>query len=249
MAVEAIRGCGFRKVGGLYLVSEGLSEGCERFPIPLRSCGHCGQKVNQTRGFQWAEPDFLFANAVPCAPVADDGHLHSKCPVCVPGMLRYADPSDKIGLIWVGKKFYSPDGWLKEAMMQGASKRVPAIPKGLVIGKSRVMAAHPEGHSIQADLFEGAPEPGSEPADRKPGPAVISMFTVKRIELIVTETQMREKEEWLMDLFARGVTPVVVPDNDRDHAPAKAQKTKRAKARAKYERDPEPKKKDAEPPV
>ena len=33
MAVEAKRGCGFRKVGGLYLVGGGFGIPCDRLPI------------------------------------------------------------------------------------------------------------------------------------------------------------------------------------------------------------------------
>lgn len=35
MAVETKRGCGYRKIGGLYLVAGNLSEPCDRLPWPL----------------------------------------------------------------------------------------------------------------------------------------------------------------------------------------------------------------------
>lgn len=35
MAVEARRGCGYRKAGGLYLVASGMGSPCHRLPIPL----------------------------------------------------------------------------------------------------------------------------------------------------------------------------------------------------------------------
>lgn len=35
-SVESARGCGFRKGGGIYLVSGGLSEPCPKLPIELK---------------------------------------------------------------------------------------------------------------------------------------------------------------------------------------------------------------------
>lgn len=38
MAVEQLRGCGFRKVGGMYLCGEYISSPCDRMPFPLNPC-------------------------------------------------------------------------------------------------------------------------------------------------------------------------------------------------------------------
>ena len=53
MAIESKRGCGYRKVGGLYLVSTGTGEPCERLPMPIVPCRLCGEHLKQTRSFQW----------------------------------------------------------------------------------------------------------------------------------------------------------------------------------------------------
>lgn len=36
MAIEPRRGCGYRKMGGLYLVADALGEVCHRLPFPLQ---------------------------------------------------------------------------------------------------------------------------------------------------------------------------------------------------------------------
>ena len=50
---ESERGCGFRKKGGLYLVSEGLAAPCGKLPIPLTVCPVCGQGIKPSRGWTW----------------------------------------------------------------------------------------------------------------------------------------------------------------------------------------------------
>jgi hypothetical protein len=56
MAIEAKRGCGYRKVGGTYLVSGGLGMPCCKMPILLKTCPCCGHGVKQSRGWTWIDP-------------------------------------------------------------------------------------------------------------------------------------------------------------------------------------------------
>lgn len=53
MAIEAKRGCGFRKVGGTYLVSEGEGMPCDRLPIKLDVCPVCSHGFKRSRGWTW----------------------------------------------------------------------------------------------------------------------------------------------------------------------------------------------------
>ena len=221
MAVEAKRGCGFRKAGGLYLVSDGLSEPCERLPIPVVPCPCCGERIQQVRGFQWVAREYALKAAKPCD--GNSAHTHRACAVCSPDVMS----QEKYGLIWVGEAFYpTMDDWAIEAGKLGVSKRVNAIPKGVEIGVTWVLVAHPKGiPNPAAKAGTGLDEVS---ADDKFLPAICSAFRVKRIELIVTPSM--KKEKWVKDLVKKGVTLVEVPENDPDHAPRKARKSARRRS-------------------
>lgn len=60
MAIEARRGCGYRKVGGIYLVGGGIGVPCDRLPYPLTVCPCCSQGVKQGRGWTWVTVGKLF---------------------------------------------------------------------------------------------------------------------------------------------------------------------------------------------
>src|SRR5512136_1811825 len=170
MAVEPRRGCGYRRAGGLYLVSEGLGEPCERLPIPVLPCPTCGERIKQVRGFQWIAPDYALKGARPCDPRVQTHH-HRACVVCTPSLLE----QEKYGLIWVGEQFYPSMGdWSAEANKLGVSKRISAIPKGVEIGKTWVLVAHPKG----------VPNPNPAGEDDKFLPAICSAFRVNKIELV-----------------------------------------------------------------
>jgi len=55
MAVEAKRGCRFRKIGGTYLVSDRGGVICDRLPIPLDICPTCGHGIHASRGWTWVD--------------------------------------------------------------------------------------------------------------------------------------------------------------------------------------------------
>src|SRR6516162_7484212 len=100
MAVEARRGCGYRKVGGLYLVSGILSEPCHRLPLELHVCATCGQGVKQTRGWTWVQADKLFGGGCKGGVVRSGQYecspAHCKsCPVCFPQLM-----GERQGLLW-----------------------------------------------------------------------------------------------------------------------------------------------------
>jgi hypothetical protein len=55
VSVEARRGCGYRKEGGLYLVSGQLSEPCPLLPYETSTCPTCGEGIKPARGFTWVD--------------------------------------------------------------------------------------------------------------------------------------------------------------------------------------------------
>lgn len=67
--IEAARGCGYRKKGGIYLVAPKPNAPCGRLPIPLDVCPCCHGGIKPTRAWTWVQPKPLFA-AKPCSFVA-----------------------------------------------------------------------------------------------------------------------------------------------------------------------------------
>jgi hypothetical protein len=149
-------------------------------------------------------------------------------PLCgIRGMAH--DLERKMGLIWIGAKYYpTPADFTREGLEMGMSRRVAAVPKGFEIGATWVLLAHPL--AIECRCIDGkvnAIEPGAEPVDcqacqgKGKRPGVFGLFRPTRVEQIITETQSLDPE-LLERLGKRGITPVVVNDGDPDHVPAEA---------------------------
>lgn len=226
MAVEAKRGCGWRKVGGLYLVGGGLSAPCDRMPFPLERCRTCGGGIKFTRGPQWIQPDFFQAHGActddsACAahpPCLDD----SVCPVC-----RNREDFGPHLLLWIGRGHYTPEAYLEEGRKLGVSRRLSAMPKGLVLGETWVLLAHldavppKDGHPdvcTRCGFLKTEHQPSticSEFVPPKATPGIFCAFVPRAVELILKQSDATpervEKEA------KRGVTVVAVPDDDRDH--------------------------------
>lgn len=258
MAVEAARGCGYRKVGGLYIVGGFEGVPCCRLPVVLDICPTCGQGVKFSRGIQWVAPELVFKGFPECVTSLPTYLASDLAKVSCP----LAFPKDKMALMWVGEKFYTPDTFSKEALEMGVSKRISAFPKGFVLGKTRVLLAH-----------KNAVKAGEDEMGRpvyKPG--VFMSFVPQRLERIVTVTMnavvqallaceadlklgnkaaapQPTKEElvvlaaqyltdegqaaaekvvaefyWVYEDVKRGITLVVVPDDDPDHLQAERKK-------------------------
>jgi len=237
MAVEAKRGCGYRKAGGLYLVGGGLSAPCDRMPFPLERCRTCGGGIKFTRGPQWLQPDFFTPH--------QDCHDDCPCPVCAtagPDGSTSALPDDLFGphlLLWIGRKHYTPEAYLEEGRRLGVSRRLSALPKGLVLGETWVLLAHLDAVPPRepdlcakcgvAKILHKAGESGQLAVNGrvnpipicdafdpvKPTPGIFCAFVPRAVELILKQsdaTPERVERE-----AKRGVTVVAVPDDDRDH--------------------------------
>jgi hypothetical protein len=155
-------------------------------------CPACNQGLKPFRGFGWIDPGRFFAER------ACDGSAN--CATCPMG--ERADQLGPVGLIWIGEKWYSPESFLDEARRLGISRRIAAVPKGLIAGETWVLLAHRKVRFGPDDV----------------APGLFYLMRVDRLEKIVTETQSRDAEE-MAKLAKRGITPVVVPDNDPDHNP------------------------------
>ena len=205
MAIEARRGCGFRKIGGLYLIGVGMVVGCDRLPYNLEVCPTCSSGLKFSRGWTWLDDKAFFQKnckhlkdkEIPC-------HKH-KCEIC------YSNELGKVGLLWIGKKFYSPESFVKEAQEMKVCKRISQIPKGLELGETVVLLAH-----IEAGEKEVEDKNTLTGKTTIKVPAIMYVFKPQKVEQIVTEKQSKNKG-FMESLEKRGITPVVVPDNDPDH--------------------------------
>lgn len=189
--IEQPRGCGYRKKGGMYLMSEGMGEYCYKLPVPLVCCSFCGSGFKPIRGFQWIMSDLF--QKLECK---QDGIFGScdTCPLSKSGL--------KMGLIWIGEKYYkTAQDFAREANMMGVSRRISQIPKELKIGETWLCVAHRK-------TIYGVNEKGE--MDLTPG--IFHAFKPTRMEYVVKGT---ESEDELNRLEERGFTLVnVVRDVD-----------------------------------
>lgn len=234
MSVEPRRGCGFRKIGGLYFVGGGRPVFCDRLPIPLEICPVCKHGIKQTRGFTWVHVEELV------------GGLHRDCkddfpcPLCMtPDTLGLA------GLLWIGERFYKTvEDFIREANTIGISRRISAIPRGFKVGETWILFAHPktiptplncsvcgllmtarlpekviaEKTLTTAAVVERALELYCSKCDkavRAYRPGIFRVWKPERIEKILPESARGSAET--RELLEKGITPVFVPDDDPDH--------------------------------
>lgn len=190
MAIEPCRGCGYRKIGALYLVGPRSGMGCCKLPIELHVCPTCNNGIKQSRNWQWIDPRPWLGSD--CKLPREQ----ARCPAARPETL-----GERVGLIWIGEQFYpTAESFIAEADALGISRRIKVIPRGFRLGEHWVFLAHPK-----AIIVEGEYRPG-----------IFRLFKPVAIEKLVTETQSRDEEE-MEKLQKMGVTPVIVPDDDRDH--------------------------------
>lgn len=225
-SVEAARGCGRRKPGGLYLVSGALSEPCPRLPLELDRCPHCGQGIGPARGWTWITPAVI----VPAERHGSDKH-DMVCPLA-PSLGGPHRTGDRAGLIWIGEKYYpTPDDFMREAAKMGVSRRITAVPHGFEIGRDWVYLAHRKAvdHAQFLDPageVPSAPDGGSvtvQPSQNEATlfwfgeeryvPGVITLFKPTAIEYVVKGD---ETDEEIARLEERGIQPVkVVADTEQ----------------------------------
>lgn len=182
---DSPRGCGHRKKGGLYLMSDaGATRGCCKLPIALTTCPCCGEGIKFSRGFSWVDVRLLNPDNIPCG---SPGGVF--CPI---NRIK-----GKIGLLWVGEKFYSPESFTREANILGVSKRISFVPKDLKLGETWVALAHIKAvTSFNAETNEPEYSPG-----------IFRLFKPTRIEYVVRGDETPEEIE---AIEKRGIQPVEI---------------------------------------
>lgn len=193
--MESKRGCGYRAKGGKYFVSDGIGRPCGLLPIPLTVCPCCNQGIKQARGFTWISGKLLEGHQ--CKFFAALGNpTHKDCG------FRFIDQINKLGLMWVGEKYYpSTSDFTKEATAMGVSKRISQVPKDFIIGETWICLGHPEAVVKATDEGELETQPG-----------IFHAFRPSRIEYVITG---KETEAELDAMEGRGFTLVeVIPEEE-----------------------------------
>lgn len=181
--IERKRRCGWRKPGGIYVVSGGMPRECGKLPFPLVVCPICHSGIKFSRGWTWINLAELLKDK-PCR--FDCSKFEEPCILnddCISSLT-------KVGLLWIGEKFYTATMFAMEANDMGISRRIPNIPRGFELGKTWIALAHRK--SISDDSVD---------------PAIMYMFKPTAIEYIVGGS---ESEEKLQRLVNKGVTLVNV---------------------------------------
>lgn len=215
MAQEVKRGCGYRKVGGLYLCGEYVYIPCDRLPYPLICCPTCGSGIRLSRAYIEISPAALFGQHEGCRD------QYQPCYMCQPG-------EDQAYIMTVGDKHYTPTEFMAEAKMIGISKRIPFIPNGLVLGETVIYLAHPK--ACIDNRYEVLQEVASivdHSSDLQPRlvdaeevkrcPGIFTAFIPQRIEMPVWASEYKHNTEKMEALCKRGITPIPIKDGDQDH--------------------------------
>lgn len=184
--VEQKRGCGYRKPGGLYVMGGKLAKACGVLPIELSVCPCCSGGIKQTRSMSFISSQLIESKQ--CDKLG-----------CGKTCEPFASQKE-FGLMWVGTAHYpNASDFRQEAARIGVSKRIPFIPKKLIVGVTWILLAHPKAISH----FD--PKDEKEPIKFKKG--VFSAFLPDRIEYVVKGT---ETEKELNNMESRGITLVKV---------------------------------------
>jgi hypothetical protein len=188
---ESERGCGYRKPGGLYLVSDTAGRDCGIVPFELKTCPCCGEGFKPSRGYRWIDSERILESAGDCRLSA------TECESC-PANIKFRAEMGPAILIWISDKFYpTTDDFNKESNEMGISRRISgdALPRGFQLGETWVFLAH------KAAIVEYSGQ------EEKAVPGVFTIFKPRRIERIVDGS---ETDAEIDEMVKRGITPVQV---------------------------------------
>lgn len=202
---ERKRGCGYRKIGALYLAGDpGIILICDGLPLPLEPCDCCGYVPPFSRNLQKIQPGYILQREHKKHGVAYSCKCPRTCPICYPFNGSFQQPHS-FGLMFVGKKFYTPSSFIQEAEQLGISKRIPDVPKWLRLGETWVLLAHDEVPKVSLEQLKTNEMHMKEPEKMR---AIFYAFKPQRIEMPVWKGQLSDDEILLLE--KRGITPVLL---------------------------------------
>lgn len=188
--IEQQRGCGFRKIGGIYLEGDYHAVPCDRLPYYIEKCPVCDQGISFTRAFTWINWYKYAGVHEPCPGISDPCTCEPNCPICYPDEFEPEENlSIKHGLMFVGESFYTPESFIEEAQRLGISKRLGSIPRELKVGRTWVLLANKK-HGPEKK------------------PAVFFAFRPSRVVQIVSPKDL-SKKGLVESLKKRGITPLI----------------------------------------
>ena len=197
--VESARGCGYRKGGGLYLVSGGTMVPCGLLPLRLDVCPVCHHGIHPARGWTWIDVSVLLKAQNKECPLTREYH-HAICPM-------NGDVS-RAGLLWIGEKFYpAPQDFMQEAHVMGVSRRISAVPKEFEVGKTWVFFAHRKTFVEPCPGGDHTEDCECEGEGKIYGGGIFHAFKPTAVEYVITGD---ETEEELDRMEKRGLTLVKV---------------------------------------
>ena len=220
--VEGVRGCGWRKPGGLYLVSGNLSEPCPRLPVETAVCPTCGEGIKPARGFTWVDGGKLIPPTVHGTD-EHDGSARSarraprsarepRTPRATSCRCWAAAASSGSGSSTTRPRARSCPRRRRWAS-RGGSRRYPATSLSGRPGCSSATARRSRRRARSAATIPAAtPSADRLGCTRRAGPEVtlpgiVTAFQPTAIEYVVKGD---ETEEELEALEARGIEPVIV---------------------------------------
>jgi len=237
---EAQRGCGYRKIGGLYLMCDpGLTLNCDGLPMPMNQCDCCGFAPPFSRNLQKLNPKYVFIAHREHQDPLIECTCPDSCPICFPempaeiseraleqyGAIKSEKAMKYFGLMFVGKRDYSCRTFIQEAELMGISKRIPMIPSWLTLGETWILLAHNEVPKVSLEEIKSNEMHMKEPQKFR---AVFYAFKPQRIEMPVWKDQISAEEIILLE--KKGVTPVLLdptPENKKKHGTAQNRKVLR----------------------
>lgn len=193
--VDRERGCGWRKEGGLYLRSEGLSRPCGKLPFKLDVCPCCNHGIKHKIGWSWINPRMLFAGKT-----CTRGTKCGNCPL--------ATPPETAGLIWVGRSFYpTTKDFTIESNKMGVSRRIHNVPKGFKLGETIVFFAHKDAITEACPCKQPDLCADCEGEGQRKVAGIFHACVPSAIEYVVTG---KESKKLLREMIDKGITLVRV---------------------------------------
>jgi hypothetical protein len=113
-------------------------------------------------------------------------------------------PAGQHGLIWIGGGYYkTPGDFMKEAGRMGISRKLPAVPRNFVLGKTVVYLAHREAFQVPMSLSHAAYVAPKEPVLV---PGIFTAFKPTGIDLVIEdENNVPERAQKLADRLQKAV--------------------------------------------